>query len=112
MPDGIELIDRPNNAAAVQMVDTRRIGQKEHRVASRLELHALKTARQKSIVIIPAKDRLVRIAANHDHISRQIAARIAQTIMHPRTKGRTAGQGTPSLNERDRWIMIDRLGLQ
>ena len=94
------------------MIDARGVREKKHGVACGLKLHALKAAREKTVVIVSAEDWLIGGAADHHDIRRQILAGIAESVVHPRSKGRASRDGAARLDKSDGGVVVDGLGLQ
>src|SRR5262249_59946748 len=89
------------------------IGEIQHGIAERAELHSLIPGWQETATPLPICQRLiVRIAAtlrNHHNESRQIAVLAPQAISEPCADRWTARELEARLKESDRGIVIDRL---
>ena len=96
------------------LIDAGRIADVVHRVAGRVELHALKLAGQEAAVPLPRRDRLRRARAGstgqHDEAG-QVIAFAAQAVVDPRAHARAAGDGRARVHEGVGRVVIDLLGL-
>ena len=85
-----------------------------HRVARRVELHALEPAGQEAAVPLPRRDRLRRTRAGaarqHDEAG-QVVALGAQAVDDPRAHAGPAGDRRARVHERVGRVVVDLLGL-
>ena len=111
----VQLRDSVEHAPARGFVDAGRVGQIQHRIARGAEVHALIFRRQKSAAPQAREQRLVRIDGarlrDQHHERRQILVLAAQPIADPRPHAGPSRLLAAGLDERDRRIVIDRLGV-
>ena len=111
----IELAGGVEHVAARARVDARRIVQVEHRIAARAEAHALVIGGQKAAAPQAREERLVRIQRlrlrEHHHEGRQVVILAAEAVADPRAHAGTPGLLAAALDEGDRRIVIDRVGV-
>src|ERR1041385_238646 len=69
-------------------------------------------ARKKTISPKPRVERLIDAVFGNEHDERgEIFVRAAKTVAKPRAHARAAGELMAGLEKRDRWIVIDVLGV-
>ena len=89
-----------------------RVGEVEHRVLAAAELHALIAGRQESAAPEAVVERLVGPSAREqDDERRQVLVQAPQAVGDPGAHARPAGELRAGLHERDRRVVVDRLGL-
>ena len=92
-----------------------RIVDVQDRIAGRAEAHARVLAGQKPARPEPRRNRLhllgVRAAGDHHHERRQVVVERAQAVRAPRAEARPARHLVAGLHERDRRLVVDRLGV-
>ena len=114
-PHAVDLRHRVEHAASRGRIDSLRVRQIQHRVAARAKLDALVPRRQEAGAPQAREQRLglVEVAAlrdEHDE-SGQVVILAAQSVTHPRPHRRASGLLKPALNEGDRRVVIDGIGL-
>ena len=89
-----------------------RVGEIEHRLLAAAQLHALVARRQEAASPQPVVERLVGPPAREqDDERRQVLVLTPQAVGDPRAHARPAGELRAGLHERDRRVVVDRLGL-
>ena len=102
---------RSSSARRLSCVTPAGLLQVEHRLLAAAELHALMLRRQEPAAPQPRVERLIDLARrDQDDEGRQVGVVAAQPVMHPRAHARAAGDLRSGLEERDRRIVVDRLG--
>ena len=109
----VQAIDLLHHLTLRALADAIGIADVMHRVALRLELDALKLARQQSARPLPRGDRLRAGLAlrREDDEARQTVRLRAQTIEEPRAHARPALDDGPGVHESVRRVVIDLLRL-
>ena len=113
--DRVELAQVVERAAPGFGRDARRIRQVQHRVADRAKLDALIRRRQEAASPQPVIQRLVvrvaRAPRDQHHERGQVLVLASQPVRDPRPDARPPGKLSPGLEERDRRVVVDRLGV-
>src|SRR4051794_13062349 len=115
MSDGIELRDGVEHLAPGRLGDPGRIIEEQDRRAPGPESHPLVARWQKSARPQPRKQRLVGVdrvrLREQDDKRRKILVLASESVTEPRPHARPSGLLKTCLDERDRRIVIDRLGV-
>ena len=101
------------SAAGWPAIDAVRIVQVEHRILAAAELHALVLRRQEAAAPQPRVERLIAFAGprqQHDEAG-QVGVLGAEPVGEPGADRRPAGLLRPGLDEGDRRIVVDRVGV-
>jgi hypothetical protein len=111
----VELLDGVQHRAARDLVHPGRIVEVQHRFAAGPEAHALIRRRQETAAPQAREERLVgvdrlRLREEHDE-GRQVLVLAAEAVTEPRAHARASRLLEPRLDERNRGIVIDRLGV-
>ena len=106
----IQLLHRVNQLPPRFAAHARRIGNIDHRVALVAKLHALVVGGEEPVAPVVPLQRLAAAAAGEHHERRQVVVLAAQAIGQPRAHRWPAGLLIARAHERDRRIVIDRLG--
>ena len=109
----VQLCHAIEHSAAFRGIDAGWVRQEQHRVAAAAKLHALIFAGQEARTPKPGVERLIAFLAvgNHDDERGKILVLRAETVAQPRPHARTARLLESCLDEGDRRVMIDRLGV-
>ena len=87
------------------------IAEIEHRIRAAAELHALMLRRQEAAAPQARVERLVDLARRDQHDERrQVFVVAAQAVVHPRAHAGPPGDLRAGLEERDRRVVVDRVG--
>ena len=95
-------------------VDAVRVGKVIDRIAAVAKLHPRMLGGQKTGRPQSAVQRLGIAGAapgGHDDVRRQVTVHRTETVGHPRTDARPAGELKAGLQKRDRRVVVDRLGM-
>ena len=109
----VQCVDRLNRVELHVAAHTTRVRDVEHRIADRVEAHALKFARQDSSRPLTCGNRLhlTAVALRHeDDESGEVVGLGAQPVQDPRAHARTARDDGSAVHERVRRVVVDLLG--
>ena len=88
------------------------VAEVQHGVLAGAELHALVLRRQEAAAPQAGVERLVDLARRDEHDERrQVLVVAAEAVVQPRAHARPAGDLRAGLEERDRRVVVDRLGV-
>ena len=108
----VELVELFEHRPAAGAADAVGIAQVEHRIFARPELHALILRVQEAAAPQPGVERLIALPGRDQHDERrQIVVHRAEAVGEPGPHRRPAGDLRTGLEERDRRVVIDRLGV-
>lgn len=112
---GVEVGEGVEHRPAAAAVDPGRVGEIEHRVLPAAEADALMPARQEPRAPQPGEQPLARLALARrrveDDEGGQVRVLAAEAVVDPRPRARPARQLAAGLHERDRRVVVDRLGV-
>ena len=111
----MRLVDRGQRielGAAIPAGDACRVFQVQHRVALAPQQHALMLGRHEAGSPKPVEQALLGElgASVHDNVARQVLVHATQPVAEPGPEAGPAGNLAPGLDERDRRVVVDRLG--
>ena len=103
----LEIVDEPR---PLRLIEARRVGDIQHRVAHRAQLDPLIPARNESRAPLSLGQRLA-VPRNHHDEGGQVLVDRPQPVGDPRAKARPSRQLKPGLRKRHRRIVIDLFGM-
>ena len=107
----VQRVQLVEHRAAAGAADAVGVAEVEHRILAGPELHALILRIQKAAAPQPRVERLVGLVRRDEHDERrQVVVHRAQAVRQPRAHRRPAGDLRAGLKERDRRVVVDRLG--
>src|SRR6185436_7945341 len=113
--DFVQLPERVEHLPSRRLADTRRVVEKQHRRAAGAESNALITGWEEPACPQTREQRLVGIdrvcLREQDDEGRKVLILTAEPVTEPGAHAWASRLLKSSLNERDRWIVIDRLGV-
>ena len=108
----VEPADAGEHATARIGRDPLGVGEVEHRIGAGAELHALVAALEKAVAPESCVERLAALVLrDQDHERGKVAVQAAEAVADPRSHRRSAGDLRSGLEEGDRGVVVDRLGV-
>ena len=109
----VQVAQRIKHRAACFWRDAIRVVQIKHRALATAELHALMLAWQPATAPEARVKRLITFAFRNEHHERgQVLVVASETVVNPRADAGPAGKLRAGLQERDRGIVVDGLGVE